>query len=294
LDIDQDYDLSDPQTLAQQELVELKDPTNCFENWIAFVKDHDWIWPCIQTTGQTKAELRKQIEAFQSLGRPYCMRLTINIFPDNIDDVVGAFADVGSSDFAIILEGGWTNDPLSLAAKFVGTIGSSLSAIDATVPIVVSCTSMPKMFDMFNKSVPTCYPFTNRLLVEQVGRSSNRARIIYGDWASTRPRETRGMASRPLDRIDYPTEQAWYISRNKDLKWDFRNAAIAVKNSEVWDGKLGIWGEEQIRNTTINMDLGINTPQKNVAARVNIHLHRQAFHGQLPVDTNAFDEEWTD
>lgn len=294
LDLDRDYTPTNSDSQSQQEFLRLLDSANAFEHWAEFVKDHPNIWPCIQTQGQTEAELRAQIEKFQSQGRPYCMRIVKDAYPDNVAEIVDAFAASGSADFAIILEGGWTRDPLSLAVWFSGFIAESLQAIDASVPIVLSCTSIPKMFDTFNKSAPSVIAFNNRSLVEQVARNSNRARVIYGDWGSTRPRELRDMASRPLDRVDYPIETAWLIARNKDDKWDFRDAARAVVASPAWEGKLGIWGEELIANTTINKELGIDTPQKNVAARVNIHLHRQAFYGQPPIDPVALDEDWED
>ena len=123
---------------------------------------------------------------------------------------------------------------------------------------------------------------------------ASRTSVIYGDWGSTRPREVGGFANRPLDRIDYPTGNAWYIARNKDDSWDFNDAAAAILRSTAWQGDLGIWGEEMIQNTAINEELGINTPQKNVASRVNIHLHRQAFGGNPPTDPLQFDEEWQD
>lgn len=294
LDIDRDYQLTNPESGPQQELAELLVPSNSFENWVAFVGEHERVWPCIQFHGQTEAEIRKQIEAFQDLGRPYCLRIVRDRFPNNIDDIVDAFAAGGAADFAILLEGGWTRDPLSLAAWSLGVITESLQAIDAAVPVVLSCTSIPKMFTSFSSDKPTAVPFNNRQLVEQVARSSNRARVIFGDWGSTRPREIGGFANRPLDRVDYPTEGEWYIARNKEAEWTFEDAALAIVGSPAWDGNLGIWGEEMIQNTGINQALGINTPQKNIAARTNIHLHRQAFYGQQGIDPMTFDEDWQD
>jgi hypothetical protein len=269
------------------------EPDRAYSNWIEFVERHQWVWPCIQSRGQSEAELRQQIGAIQALGRSYCMRIVRDRFPSNIEEIVAAFAAGGAADFAIILEGGWTRDPLSLAVWFDGVIGESLREIDATVPVVLSCTSMPKMFSTFSGVTPV--PFSNRQLVDQISRRSNRARVIYGDWGSTRPREDGGFANRPLDRIDYPTDGAWYIVRNKDDEWDFEAAAEElIKNSGVWDGNLGIWGEEMIFQTAINEEIGIDTPQKNVAARVNIHLHRQAFYGQRDLGAMNFDEPWED
>ncbi len=57
---------------------------------------------------------------------------------------------------------------------------------------------------------------------------------------------------------------------------------------------MGIWGEDMIRDTIISEKLGIDTPQKNVAARVNVHLHRQAFIDVDDFSEMNLDEDWED
>ncbi len=295
LDIDRDYEFTNLESPAQQRLVELLDPAGAYSNWCDFVSKHEWVMPCIQTRGQSEADIRKQVERYQVAGRSYCLRLYMNRFPPNVSDVIAALAALGSADFTVILEGGWTRDPLSLAVWFDGVIGGHLDPIDADVPIVLSCTSMPKMFTDFDGGISRV-PFSNHKLVDQIrqARGNRRSRIIYGDWGSTRPREPSGFASRPLDRIDYPTEHNWCIARNRRDEWDFQRAAEAVVSSPEWEGDLGIWGEEMIEATAINEELGIDTPQKNVAARTNIHLHRQAFYGQVNIGGMNLDEDWED
>ncbi|ATI41928.1 hypothetical protein CBW24_07880 [Pacificitalea manganoxidans] len=293
LDLDRDYQFTNPESGPQQEMMRLLDPTDAYSNWVEFVSEHEELIPCIQSRDQSEAEIRQQIMAFQGLGRQYCMRIVRDRFPNNFDEIVAAFAAGGTADFFVILEGGWTLDPLTLSAWFDGLIAGGLMAIEASVPVVVSCTSMPKLFS--NYSGATEVPFHNRRLVDQLRRQTNRTSVVYGDWGSTRPREPGGFANRPLDRIDYPTENSWIIVRNKDEKWDFEDAAEElVKRSGVWDGSLNVWGEEMIYQTTINEEIGIDTPQKNVAARVNIHLHRQAFYGQQGLSGMDFEEDWED
>ena len=294
LDIDRDYGFTNLESPPQQELLALLNPANAFENWCQFVRDHEWVWPCVQTRGQSEADIRTQIERFQEAGRTYCMRVFMDRIPSNITEVVAAFASSGAADYAIILEGGWTPNPLNLSVWFDGVIGGHLQAIDATVPIILSCTSMPKLFSDYDGGVSRVQ-FTNRQLIDQIRqRRANRTRIVYGDWGSTRPREPGGFANRPLDRVDYPTDGAWCIARNKEDNWDFRRAAQAIITSPEWEGDLGIWGEELIENTAINPVLGIDTAQKNVAARVNIHLHRQAFFGTGDLGGRNLDEDWED
>ena len=271
----------------------LKDSANSYRNWVDFVRDFEWIYPCVQTRGLNEREIRLQIDAFQDMGRSYCMRIERDRSVENIGEVVRAFSAGGTADFSIILEGGWAIDVLSMSAWFIGMIRESLSGIDASIPVVISATSMPKMFGEYTGI--SRVKFNNRELVDGMRQESNRAVIIYGDWGSTRPRERRDYASPPLDRVDYPTDRVWHIARNREKRWDFRRAAVAVvEESGVWDGDLGIWGEEMIFQTVSRPALGINTAQKNVAARVNIHLHRQAFFGQRRPDHLEIEEDWQD
>lgn len=102
--------------------------------------------------------------------------------PENIDEVISAVAASGTADYAILLEAGWTRDPLTLTPWFNGVIQGTLEKIEATIPIILSCTSMPKILTPYDGGVSKV-PFTNRFLFDQIRRRrSNRTRIIYGDW----------------------------------------------------------------------------------------------------------------
>lgn len=58
---------------------------------------------------------------------------------------------------------------------------------------------------------------------------------------------------------------------------------------------MRVWGEEMIQSTSITEKIGINTPQKNVAARVNLHLHLQAwFNQEDELIDKEFEDEWAD
>ena len=132
--------------------------------------------------------------------------------------------------------------------------------------------------------------------MRQIQKKSNRPTIIYGDWGSTRPREESSQARRPSDRIDYPADDMWYVVRNPNEKWNFKKAAHElVHNSKVWDVNSDTWGAEMIRRTAnFDSEIGIDTPQKNLATRINIHLHRQALYGQSGLHEEVFKDEWED
>ncbi len=71
-------------------------------------------------------------------------------------------------------------------------------------------------------------------------------------------------------------------------------AANLLGDEEIWNGHLQIWGEEQIIETARNQDIGIDSPQKNISARVNIHLHLQAFYDTPDLGSLNLDEDWQD
>ena len=292
LDLDRDYSITNPEADAQQELNELRSPQECYENWWSFVEGFENAQPCLQLAGQTAECIHTQIVWAQELGREFCLRIVLNRVPPNLGEVVSVLNNVGTADYTIILEGGWTENSLTLASRFSGLIGEALGEVDANIPIVVSCTSVPTDFQSFQGCREVS--FNNRTLIAQIARNHNRRRVVYGDWGSTRPREPSGHRRRPIDRIDYPVSDGWLFARNREREWNFRDAAEEIVwRSGQWDNDLNIWGANMILQTLANPAFGINTPQKNVASRVNIHLHRQAFYGD---DTSGldFDEDWPD
>ena len=293
LDLDRDYQFTDLDSPPQGELANLRNSNEAYRNWTDFVEGHENVIPCLQTSNLEEPEITRQIIRIQDLGRPYVVRIEREHYPGNLQDIVSALNSIGTADCCIILEGGWARDPLMLGIWYHGIIAGALNDVSANIPIVISCTSMPKVFAEYEGI--TRVQFTNRTLVEQVERATNRANVVYGDWGSTRPREAREFMRRPADRVDYPTDESWYIARNAPEHWSFRDAARQIMRQEgVWNGELNVWGEEMIMQTAINVNLGINSPQKNVASRVNIHLHRQAFYGVPNVERIDFDEEWED
>ncbi len=293
LDIDRDYPIQNLENPAQEELQKILDSSSVYANWREFISKHNRILPCLQFHNQSEKALREQINFLQEAGREFCVRIEKSRFPTNVDKLIEVLNEVGTADFTLVIDGGWTNDPLTLSAWFSGVLSGPLNDIDASIPIIISCTSMPKQFSEIIEH--EFVAFSNRDLVDQIARQSNRQRVVYGDWGSTRPREPSGFAQRPYDRIDYPTGNGWVIARNKDKDWTFKEAAKEIVSlDEYWDGSLGIWGENMIMQTANNPAFAINTPQKNVAARVNIHLHRQAFFNDPDVHDYDFDEDWED
>ena len=291
LDFDRDYRPNNPDpSPAQVEWIRLRNPSDEFQAWREFWIDHPMVMPCLQIDRQGNRKIKDQIEFIQDHERQFCLRLELDRIPKNIQSTVDALAETGTADFMVVIEGGWVEDPLTMYARAHGLITNTLGNLDGRVPIAVSCTSMRKSFSDIEGVVETS--FSNHQLLGRLIRDTNKEILLYGDWGSTRPRDN-DFGRRPFPRIDYATDESWHFARNKERDWDYRRAAMAIVSSDAWDGRLGIWGEEMIQNTAGNPAFAIDTPQKNVAARVNIHLHRQALHGE-DISGMDLDEDWAD
>ena len=292
LDIDINYESQRSNSAAQLEFENLKDPINGFKNWIDLISSRENIVPCVQYKNAKFIDIKNQVDQFRIINRPFCIRLTKSI-SEEMRKLINFLSSEGSADFVIILDAGWVNSPIEAESWFEGIISNYFDQLIANIPIVLSYTSIPDTFSDFNSKELSVREFSNRTVFENLRRKTNRIGLIYGDWASTRPRNKKTIASRPIDRIDYPTINSWVIARNKEDGWSFYEAADLIVKSKSWDPNLKIWGTSMIENTLINPALGIDTPQKNIAVRVNIHLHQQAvYRGEL--NLIPIEEEWRD
>jgi hypothetical protein len=292
LDIDRYFQVRDARREIHDEFDNISGNTGSVKYWIDFVSELDYATPCILLSDKTIDQIKQQIEAFQNHGKGFAVRIERQFYPRNIGAIVSLLNEIGTADFCIILDGGWVPDALQLYAEFDGLISNALSTIDAAIPIVVSCTTFPNDFSRITGVVPV--EFKNRELVSQIARNNNRRTIVYGDWGSTRPRQYERFGQ-PLPRIDYAGSHSWFFARNKEEYWSYKDAAKNITKQKAWldSFPLGVWGENQIVLTCTSESQGISTPQQNVASRVNIHLHRQAFY-DVSVSLDDLDEDWED
>ncbi|MCE2522644.1 MAG: beta family protein [Rhodobacteraceae bacterium] len=263
--------------------------------WWELLSKYPQANPCLLMAEQPIKSAREQIEWARENSRSFCLRMNFDkhigsSIPSWMPELVTELAKEGAIDYAIVFEFGWVKDPLLVAADASEFAKSFCSEIPQTIPVAVSCTSFPREFTDYDGTAECA--FTNRKLIAQVRRITNRPKVIYADWGTTRPRRY-GHANAPKNRIDYPTDTSWVIARDQDGQVSFQEAARRITSSQHWSGDLGIWGEQLIEGTAAGQAFAIDTMPKMYSARINIHLHRQAYDGDLP-PPDALDEEWKD
>lgn len=294
IDVDTYYqansNLNDAKTLWQR----LASRPADVQAWWVLLEDFPFANPCLLTVGQPIERAREQIRWARERGRTFCIRMNLSTqgsgLPSWMPTLVQELAAEGANDYAVVFEFGWVRDPLEVAAIASGYTRTFFANIPAEVPVAVSCTSFPTDFTPFDGVSEVV--FTNRDLMAQVQRATNHPKIVYGDWGSTRPR-SYGHASTPKNRIDFPGDRSWIFARDQAESVDFQVAARRITGNRHWTGDLGIWGEQLIEGTAAGQNFAIDTMAKMYSARINIHLHRQAFYNQLP-PPSALDEEWDD
>ena len=295
IDVDHYFRINDNPNEAKDVWSQIAAHPANLDAWWEILIQYPQANPCLLLAGCTIEDARAQIDWARNHNRTFCLRMNLTDenglgVPQWMPDLVNELEGEGINDFAVVLEFGWVNDSLRFAAQASGSVSNVFSNLPPQVPIAISCTSFPKNFTIFD-GIKECN-FTNRELIAQVRRSTNYPRIVYGDWGTTKPR-TFGHASRPKNRIDYPANSLWVIARNQREEVTFQEAAQRIIDSDHWAGDLGIWGEQLIEGTAAGENFAINTMPKMYAARINIHLHRQAFYDNLPAP-EALDEEWRD
>lgn len=295
LDVDTYYQINDKPNDAKELWARLAHKPADLGAWWELLSAYPNANPCLLMAQQPIEQVYAQIDWAREFSRSFCIRVNLandigSGFPQWMPTLMEYLSEEGASDYAVVLEFGWVRDPMLVAAIASGYVSTFFSQVPSAIPIAISCTSFPNDFTPYDGLQEEA--FSNRELIAQVRRGTNRQRIIYGDWGSTKPRSNR-RASPPKNRIDYPTNNSWVFARDQDDSVDFQIAAARITESNYWSGDLGIWGEQLIEGAAAGQAFAIDTMPKMYAARINIHLHRQAFFGHLP-PPSALDEAWSD
>jgi hypothetical protein len=249
--------------------------------------------PCLLMAGSTLESARAQIAWARENHRTYCLRMNMAGpgIPTWMPTLVEELSAEGAVDYAVVFDFGLVDNALVIAQLAAGYIKSFFVGVPPEIPIAVCCTTFPSDFTVFDGIEEL--GFSNRDLLAQIRQATNHPRMIYSDWGSTKPR-SYGHASAPKNRIDYPTDKGWVIARDNVDPVSFQTAAkriVAAKGK--WTGGLGIWGEQLIEGAAAGQAFAIDSMPKMYSARINIHLHRQAFYGHMP-SPEALDEVWSD
>ena len=291
LDLDPTKKGSDSGKPAAAEFDALFDSKGGFKNYYEAVAKMAQAIPVLRVGSGQTAQLKTQADRIDDLDRGVIFRIEFGA-PSNslefIDSVLERFEDI-----SIFVDAGWSKDILSRTAWASGII-ERVTKDKPGAELVVSGSSFPDTFTNVHRRRPV--PISERFLYNELVRQHNAAKLIYGDWGSTRPPPMDPTPMRNVPRIDLPKPGEWIVFRRDDemeKDEDYQDIAKRVIIDPDWPKDLSIWGTNSINWTAKGQPGGITGPAAAAAARINIHLHRQAYYGLNDLIADG-DEPFTD
>jgi len=294
LDIDPFYEApADNLRLAQEEFLELIDEDSGTENWIDLLAEYPNACPCLQVERAAPEQVQMQISAFTEMDRTFLVRL--NYSGRDWRNIVQAVCETEHTNFGFVIDLEWSRDLLSRIEWGDRLIKQIVQLRGDSIPICVNGSSFPNSFTEYSDGGHA--ELFERTAFDSLSRNNGQARLIYGDWASSRPPgESIPIKHEIPPRIDLPTESSWEFFRVSSDEGGFQEAARQSLNSENYPYGIDIWGTYLIASTAQggtgaeNDQSIISHREKAAAARINIHLYRQLNFGSRQINPDTDDD----
>lgn len=301
LEIDPFFDLKDVKTRkpAHDEFESLIDATDGSANWVEFFEDHPNAYPCIQVDHGGVDGVRAQAVAFTEMERAFLVRFSfLHESGKKWLEIVDAICETTHTNFGFVVDVEWGNDILSRAEWADRIVKRIVQLRGDSIPIIMSGSSFPKDFVPFENGGAA--NVDERVVFNNIITNNNEARVVYGDWASSRsPSEAGGGGYAIPPRIDLATQNTWEIFRVRDEDGGFPAAAKAAMASKHYPSGVAIWATYVIAATAIDDPNGLKknrdqnaimSPARAAATRINLHLYNQINYGNFDPAPDTDDE----
>ncbi|MCT8327924.1 beta family protein [Albidovulum sediminis] len=273
---------------AQDSFLELVDHSDNNQSWVDFFDKHPRAYPCIQVNHGDLASIRNQIDEFTKREKPFLVRLDYGN-GQRYSDVIQEVCNTEHSNFGFVLDAGWSRDLLSRTNWVDGLVKQIVVLRGDDIPIAVTGSSFPDSFS--GVDLGATFQILERQLFQQLQQNNNRARLVYGDWASSRSPSEGGGGGNPIPpRIDLATGSEWESFRCREEDGGFKDAAEAASNSKRFPKGLHIWATYMIEATALGDPNGIRSLHKATAVRINMHLYRQLHYANFNPAPDTDDE----
>lgn len=270
-------------------LDELRNPDRAYRAWRRFLREHDQMVPVIQIADPEN--IPTQVAKLGRLERGLGLYLPPPTFSrlDVLASLVAEGCPQGEGLTVVLDLGQRSQDLLGAAATTVGLIRTIKRRLPSTY-ICVSASSFPADFvGRPDQEIYERQHFTQVAALEP-------DRVIYSDRGSARAEKQMGGGGTPAPRVDLAGSTKWAFFRDNtdgNRLDGYIAQAKKAKASDLWDGDVRVWGNQMIERTAGGDKTAIKSPMTAAAARINIHMHQQLFHGDRSALLDT-DEEWTD
>lgn len=276
---------------AAAQFAALFNPASAYAAYYETVEGVQFAIPVLRLSENGIADLEGQARHVERIDRGAVLRVTFSgsVAPLRlISDVIARIQDL-----TIIVDIGWANDLVAREA-WASQIIIRVADLAPETELVVAGSSFPDSFASIGAR--GVLALAERGIFANLVRRHNSVALVYGDWASTRPPSTLDVPMRNVPRIDLPTAGQWIFFRqdkNLPTSEDYEDVARRAVHDPDWPSGLNLWGTYAIESTAQGLPGAIKSAGTAAAARINIHLHRQAFFGADVISGDA-DEPFTD
>lgn len=281
-DLDDWYSSDKSSSGSAEEFRQIKKSSN-YREWYSMIEGVEQAVPCIRL----EPEISEIIEV---LAEDWIIERGFGLIVSqkNISHhskLTPLLQTIGHNNYFVVLDAGWSSDPL-LQAVWATEMASSVYRVDENAVVFVSSSSFPADFGSFGLSGRTEireYDLYNEVR-RQIGQRFNQARIIYADWATTRPPHGAGGGGW-IPRIDQPVGESIRIFRDRVGEKETpdeacqRIAGLVVAQSD-WPSPPPTWGHYTIDLTASQSKFGVYHARMNTATRVNMHIHNALSQGR--------------
>lgn len=251
---------------------------NTGQAWYDFLELFEAAIPVIRLDCESR-HILDAINTEWMIERGFGFRISPDI-EHHLPKLLQALGQINHNNFFVIVDAGWSKDLLRQSDWTTRVIKRVLTARDTT-NIFVSGSSFPDQFGDFGLGdilEIQEVPFFDQV-VASVRLDFNRASIGYSDWATTRPPLDARGGARWVPRIDVPGNTSIIVYRSRvdeDSGETVRDACIRLAQFIVsdpnWPDPPTSWGHYAIDLTASENDFGVYSPQRNTAARINMHI----------------------
>ncbi|MEI5687243.1 beta family protein [Sphingomonas kyungheensis] len=291
LDLDPTRRLSSSGKPAAEQFAALFNPASGYAAYYEAVEGVPFAIPVIRISEDGITDLEGQARHIERIDRGAVLRLA---FTGSVPPLRLLSAVIERiADLTIFVDMGWANDLIARelwASQIIGQVAN----IAPETELVVAGSSFPDTFASIGARGTLA--LAERSIYSNLVRRHNSVALVYGDWGSTRPPSTLDVPMRNIPRIDLPLPGQWIFFRqdkSQPSSEDYEDVARRAVGDPDWPRGLNLWGTYAIESTAQGLPGAIKSPGIAAAARINIHLHRQAFFG-ADVVTGDADEPFTD
>lgn len=273
-----------------------------FAAWRRFIRENGDMVPVLRFGSAD--EMHAQAEDFADLGRGMVLRVRPNRQQASLPIVTPLLQFLARQNkldhLLIVIDMEYIEEALVPAAIAAGLARGFIAAAgNRRINVAPAATSFPRELDGTADEIIR-YPITERQFHREFERTlgAGAVNLLYSDYASARTRADEQNGGRPYPRIDYAERERWPSNRQKggpeNKKDGFIAAANNIMDDDSWVKELDIYGANMIREAADGLLENRLWPGFWVAARINLHLHRQAHYFSTDAEFLGTEGDWED